>query len=112
MEKQGGVDDMYSSAKTFGMKWANHAIMVHSNRNKEEKIRDALGTAEIVSDGSKKIKYLKHTKFMHNLSNSQLVEQIRTFPGCMAFNDDAIDCYAMGLMELEKKNKNLSYWRF
>ena len=109
MEKQGGGEDLYNSAKTQNYKWANHCNLVHSNRPKEDKIRDALGTAETINS----TKYLKNVKVVENLKKSKVVEQIRTFPGCLAFEDDAVDAFAMGIMELEDKYINdLEGWKF
>ena len=108
MEKQGGGEDLYNSALTTNYKWASHCHLVHSQRNKEDKIRDALGSAEEIN----KTKFLKNVKVVENLRGSKVVEQIRTFPGCLAYQDDAIDAAAMGIMELEDMYLTNKKWSF
>ena len=108
MEKQGGGEDLYNSANTQNYKWAQHCNLVHSNRPKEDKIRDALGTAETIN----KVKFLKNIVFIENLKKSKVVEQVRTFPGCLAFEDDAVDALSMAIMELEDQYIVKEKWRF
>jgi len=108
LEKQGGGDDLYDSARSQSYGWTKHCVLYHSSRPKEDKIRDSLGTAEI-RDGKK---ILKNIKFLPELKNSMVVEQVRTFPGCMAFNDDGIDALSMGIDELDKRNYNNTNWVF
>lgn len=89
IEKQGGGNDLISSAKSRGYKFASQIIEVQNTRDKKDRIKDYLGgplrTGQI--------------KFLRVLRNSELIKEIETFPNCVKL--DAIDALATGIKECE-----------
>jgi phage terminase large subunit-like protein len=89
VEKQGGGDDFYSSARARGEHWTSHAVLVHSTRGKTERVTDWLEGP--LTSGTLKI--------LHAARHSPLVQQINQWPHPQ--HDDAIDACATLLHVLE-----------
>ncbi len=93
IEKQGGGDDLYSSAMSRDFKFASHAHLVHSTREKLSRIRDYLEVP--IRSG--------RVKFIHNIRTSELIKEILNFPYSAKL--DAIDSLATGIAFIEQLPK-------
>lgn len=93
IEKQGGGDDLYSSAMSRDFAFASHAHLIHSTREKLSRIRDYL-EVPIRSE---------RVKFLENLRTSELIKEILNFPYSAKL--DAIDSLATGIAFMEQLPK-------
>ncbi len=93
IEKQGGGDDLIDAVEeSGGYRFKSGIIAVHSTRKKEFKIRDWLEIP--IRRG--------YIQFLSSLANSELIEEITSFPYSQKF--DAVDSLAMGSFEMDKIN--------
>jgi len=106
IEKQGGGDDLISSAssrkwaswgkKKMRINWSTHIKDVHQTRDKIMRIDDYLRVPIKKS----------RIKFLISLRKSELITEIINFPYCDKF--DAIDALATGIHEAENHIKGQS----